>query len=164
VAKQATQKQLMQRLIRRFRDETGRDAVDMHEVAEYAVKLGWELPQPKKPIDLLAAKFSAAAREETRTDKETGQSYRANLAVVEHGKGETTTLWADIDVAPRPFARKAFVQRREQMIGDAVQLTLDIGHWNRKNSDEEPINMPMDFTDDVEERLYPQDDDKNVAA
>lgn len=73
------------------------------------------------------------------------------------------TLWADIDLAPRPFAKKAFVQRREQMVGDAVQLTLDADHWNAVNPTEEPINMVMDFTDDVEWRLNAADEEDEAA-
>lgn len=39
------------------------------------------------------------------------------------------------------------------MVGDAVQLTFDAMHWNRVNQNEDPIDMPMDLTDDVEWRL-----------
>jgi hypothetical protein len=48
--------------------------------------------------------------------------------------------------------QKSLIQRREQMIGDGLQLSLDADHWNRINSTEEPIQIPLDFTDDVIER------------
>lgn len=158
-----TKKQQMQRIIQWYREETGNDAIDMHEVAKFAVKKGWQLPKPKDPLAHLAEQFSDAAREETRIDEKTGRPYRANLAVVNHTASGQYTLWGDIDTAPRKFARKAFVQRREHMVGEAVQLTLDVNHWNSINSHEEPIFMPMDFTDDVDERLNSPDDEEMAA-
>lgn len=157
----STKSQRLQRLIQHYRDETGNESVDMHEVAKFAADRGYPLPKPKSALDRLAEELSTAAREEVRHDKVTGHPYRANLAVVQWNNGQQLTLWHDIDVAPRRVARKAFVQRREQMVGDAVQLTLDVTHWNRVHDHEEPIVMPLDFTDDVEWRLNaPGEDDK----
>lgn len=96
-----------------------------------------------------------------RRDVVTGRPYRANLAVTIHqGQGQQMTFWTDIDEAPRPVAQKAFVQRREQMIGDGLQLTFDVLHWNRVNPGDSQINMPMDFTDDIEWRINAPDVDK----
>ena len=38
------------------------------------------------------------------------------------------------------------------MIGDGLQLTLDADHWNRIHPAEKPIQIPLDFHDDVEWR------------
>jgi predicted P-loop ATPase len=62
-------------------------------------------------------------------------------------------LWIDIDEAPRKIMVKSTVMRREQVVGDMVQLFLDLEHWNRKNSDEKPIVLVTDVTDDINERL-----------
>lgn len=159
----ATKAQEMQSIIRRYREETGEEAIDMHDVAKYAVRMGWPLPKPKTAIDLLAEQFSSAAREEVRRDEVTGRPYRANLAVTTWQGPQQLTLWTDIDVAPRKFAHKSFQQRREQMVGDAVQLTFDVMHWNRVNPTEEPIQMPMDFTDDVQWRINAPDSDQEAA-
>ncbi len=43
--------------------------------------------------------------------------------------------------------------RRDQMIGDGLQVTIDAMHWNRVNENEEPIQPDLDFTDDIEWRL-----------
>ena len=144
----------MQRLIHMYREETGEQSIKMQDVAAYAVRKGWPLPTPKSPLERLAEQFAGAAREEYRRDEVTGRPYRANLAVVvNQGKpGEQFTLWTDIDEAPKPIAQKAFVQRREQMVGDAVQLSFDVEHWNRVNPREQPITMEMDFGPDVEWR------------
>lgn len=148
-----TKAQEMQSIIKRFREEKGAESVDMHEVAKFAASMGWPLPKPRTAIDRLAEQFSSAARVEMRTDEVTGRPYRANLAVTTWNGSEQSTLWTDIDVAPRPIAHRSFQQRREQMVGDAVQLTFDVMHWNRVNQTEEPIHMPNDLTDDVDWRL-----------
>lgn len=148
-----TQAQEMQSIIKRFREEKGAESVDMHEVAKFAASMGWPLPKPRTAIDRLAEQFSSAARVEMRRDEVTGRPYRANLAVTTWNGTEQSTLWTDIDVAPRPIAHRSFQQRREQMVGDAVQLTFDVMHWNRVNQTAEPIHMPNDLTDDVDWRL-----------
>lgn len=158
-----TKAQEMQRIIKRYREETGRDSVDMHDVAEYAAKMGWPLPKPKTAIDRLAEQFSSAAREEIRKDQVTGRPYRANLAVTTWQGKEQMTLWTDIDVAPRHIAHKSFQQRREQMVGEAVQLTFDVMHWNSVNEIEEPIDMPMDFNDDVQWRMNGPEEEQKAA-
>lgn len=149
----ATKAQEMQSIIKRYRSEKNTDSVDMHEVAKYAASMGWPLPKPKTALERLAEQFSSAAREEVRRDEVTGRPYRANLAVTTWQGQTQMTLWTDIDVAPRSIAHKSFQQRREQMVGDAVQLTFDVMHWNRINETEPAIEMPMDFNDDVEWRM-----------
>ena len=49
------------------------------------------------------------------------------------------------------------------MVGDAVQLTFDVMHWNRINTEVEPIDMPVDFTDDVQWRMNEPDEDNKAA-
>lgn len=158
-----TKAQEMQSIIKRYRAETGNDSVDMREVAKYAAGMGWPLPKPKTALDRLAEQFSGAAREEMRKDEVTGRPYRANLAVTTWQGQTQMTLWTDIDVAPRYVAHKSFQQRREQMIGDAVQLTFDVMHWNRVNEIDEAIEMPMDFTDDVQWRMNAPDENEKAA-
>ena len=154
-----TKSEEMQRLLRHYKDSTGVQEVDMHEVAKFAVKMGWKLPAPKNPLDTLAKNFSRAARQEIRHDKETGRPYRANHAFpVFHG-GSQLHLWIDIDEAPRNSMHKSCINRREQMVGDGLQLTLDVDHWNSINEEEEPIVMPMDFSDDIEWRKNSLEDD-----
>ena len=146
----STEHQRKQRLIRRYKDETGIREVNMHEVAKFAIKIGWELPTPKNPIDLFAAELSRAAREEIKYDKKTGRPYRVNHAYKE--KGHQFSLWIDIDEAPRKPMFKSLMNRRDQMIGDGLHLTYDADHWNSIHEDEEPIDIPLDFTDDIEWR------------
>lgn len=157
----STKFQRMQKFIRYYKDQTGNKEIDMHEVARFAATKGWPLPIPADPVDLLAKEFSKAARDEIRHDKKTGRPYRANHA---YSYGPTLfTVWIDIDEAPRKPMLKSLINRREQMVGDGLQLTLDADHWNSIHPKEEPIQMPMDFTDDVEWRKNSLDADENAA-
>jgi hypothetical protein len=150
--------------MRRYKDETGQASIDMKELAKYMMGKGWPMPEPKTPLERLAEQLSDDAREEMRRDSKTGRPYRANLAVtVRQGRGQQMTLWTDIDEAPRHIAQKAFVQRREQMIGDGLQLTFDVTHWNSVNPQDVAIEMPMDFTDDIQWRLNAPGDDEAAA-
>jgi hypothetical protein len=160
----ATKSKLRQNFIRFYKQKTGETEVNMRDVAAMAEKMGWAMPKPTSPIDLLAQQFSQAAREEIRRDDKTGRPYRANHAyTVRHGFGEQMTFWVDIDEANRKQMTKCLVQRREQMVGDAVQLTLDADHWNTVHATEEPIVMAMDFAEDVQWRLNAPEEDGKAA-
>lgn len=156
----ATRHQEMQRLIRQFKEETGKKEVDLREVAAWATTHGWPLPKPTDPLDRLAQEFARAAREEMRRDTKTGRPYRANHAVPT-GQG---TFWIDIDESPpRQNMLKSLIQRREQMIGDGLQLSFDTDHWNSINPSEEPIVIPFDFTDDIEWRKNAPDAEEKAS-
>ena len=48
---------------------------------------------------------------------------------------------------------RAFAQRREQVIGDLVQLKTDVDVYNDLNTGQRPkIQLVLDFADDVAER------------
>lgn len=142
----------MQRIIRLYRQETGIQEVDMHKVAVFATSKGWPLPKPTSPLEILAAQFTQAAREEIRKDQVTGRPYRANHAIPVTQGGVQLHLWIDIDTATRKPMHKSLINRREQIVGDCVQLSLDADHWNRIHPNDQPIQIPLDFTDDTEWR------------
>ena len=160
----STKRQRLQNIVRLYKQSTGKASVEMKEVAKFAADKGWALPPPKDPLDVLAAELSKAAREEYRRDEVSGRQYRANLAVsIPQPDGTQLVFWTDIDDAPRHIAQRSFGQRREQMVGDAVQLTFDVMHWNSVNEDEAPIHVVLDFADDVEERMRVPDEDSAAA-
>jgi hypothetical protein len=159
-----TKHERRQRIIRLYREQTGIEDISMKEVARFAVKMGWQLPVPQDPLDILSKQFSESAREEIRHDKKSGNPYRANHAITVRQGNQQLTLWIDIDRAPRHKMVKSLMQRREQMIGDGLQLTFDFDHWNSVNPNEEPIKIPMDFTDDILWRKNaPKEDLKQVS-
>ena len=151
----------MQFIIREWKKATGKVEIDMHEVAEFAHQRGWPLPPPITGLERLAKEFSQAAREETRQDEQTGRHYRVYHAFTPDGKSGQGVLWIDIDDAPRKVMVKSTRMRREQVVGDMVQLYLDLEHWNRKNPSEHPIVLVTDVTEDINEALSGPDE---VAA
>jgi hypothetical protein len=72
-------------------------------------------------------------------------------------------LWVDIDEAPRKPILKCLIQRREQMVGDGLQLTLDADHWNSIHPEEEPIELPLDLGPDVEWRKNAPDENRKAS-
>jgi hypothetical protein len=124
---------------------TTRDAV------QWAVGEGLiQLPETD-PFAKLAEDMAKALREEYATD-EKGRRYRVNHAVRVTKAGVQYTFWAMLKDAPHPHMQKAFIQRREQIVGDCVQLATDVEVYNEMNSDHAPIPMLFDFRDDVAER------------
>ena len=158
-----SKKQEMQRLIRAYKDETREREVDMHQVAIYAHKKGWPLPKPPSPLDLLARQFTQAAGDEIKYDSQTGKPYRVYHAIPVKNGQLSLFVYIDIDEAKRIPMLKSLVNRREQMVSDGAQLTFDMEHWNRINPTEEPIDLPMDLTPDIEWRKNTPDDDDKAA-
>lgn len=149
-----TRNEQLQALIQRYKEETGQKTVDMDAVAEWAIQRGATLPRPKTARELFAAQLADAARAEYRVDPKTGLSYRANHALRRRANdGRQSVLWVDIEDATRPQMHYSLSDRRQQMVGDAVHLKIDEMIWNSKHPNEEQIELDMNFTYDVEERL-----------
>ncbi len=149
-----------------YKQATGVKEVDPHELAKWAHRhLQWPMPEPQSPLDRLAKEFSRAMREETRKDAKTGKPYRAHHAYPStEPNGQTVMKWVDIDEAPRKQMHKSLQLRREQMVGDGLQLSLDADHWNSVNPKAEPIEIELDFTDDIEWRKNAPDDEDEKDA
>ena len=155
----------LQALIQRYKAETGQKAVDLDVVAGWAIERGATLPKPKTARELFAAQLADAARAEYRVDPKTGLSYRANHALRQRNHdGRQFTLWVDMEDATRGQMLYSLTDRRQQMVGDAVHLKIDEMIWNSKHTGEEQIQLPMDFTYDVEERLNSPGYDTGEAA
>jgi hypothetical protein len=96
--------------------------------------------------------MAAALRDEIQTD-EKGRRYRVNHAVRVSKGGVQYTFWATMGFAPHEHMERAFAQRREQVIGDLMQLKTDVDVYNDLNEGQRPkIQLVLDFSDDVAER------------
>lgn len=154
-----------QRFIHHYKQQAGKKEVTMHEVAGAAVKMGWPLPKPADPLDLLAKQFSEAAREEIRVDKETKRPYRASLSITRRLRdGRQLAFWFDVDDdAPRRNMVKGLTLYREQMVGEAVIGTNTADHWSRLHPDEQRLLFETDLTDDVKWRLNAPVEDEEAS-
>lgn len=143
--------------IERYQAEMGGDGLlDPHAVAEWAYQRGLHKPSMRTVVDAIAADISQFFREEYRTNGD-GQRYRAKHAVRFKKGDKTMSLWADMDdqKAPREHFVRSFAQRRQQIVGDCYQLKTDVDVYNSKSPEMQPIQVPLDFTLDVEELQLP---------
>jgi hypothetical protein len=137
--------------VERYKREVNSDGlVDPHDVAEWAYKNGLHKPSVKTVIDAIASDIAQVFREEYRVDRY-GRRYRAKHATTHKRGNKTLALWADLDDpnAPHTHFVKSFAQRRQQIVGDCVQLKTDVDVYNEKRTPVEPIQVPLDFTLDV---------------
>jgi hypothetical protein len=157
-----TKHQEIQRLYRLYKEETSIQDVDLKKFATWMKKKGWKMPVPSDPLDLLAKQVAEALRDETRKDGTTGLPYKVNLNYSTDGTGHGV-FWVDVDEAKRNIVVKCLVQRRDQMIGDAYQLTLIQDHWNNENPSQEPIQLPLDLQPDVDWKKAGGDEQTDAA-
>src|SRR5665213_1602340 len=139
------------KFIRYFKELRATPEVNMHEVAGLAKEMGWKMPVPPDPLEMLAKQFSEAAGEETRLDKVTKRVYKASLAITERAKdGRQMTLWIDVDDnPPRHRMAKGLHLYREQLVGEAVIGKNTADHWSRIKPAQPPLPFETDLTDDV---------------
>jgi hypothetical protein len=134
-----------------FEKENGHLAASAREASIWAVNEGLISLPEIDPYDALADEMARALREEYATDRE-GRRYRVNHAVRVTRRGVQYTMWSMLQSAPREHIQKAFIQRREQVVGDLVQLQTDVDAYNAMHKSVEPIQLVLDFNADVEER------------
>jgi hypothetical protein len=152
-----------QQIIRLYREKTGVTEVNMHEVAKFAIQMGCAIPPPVDPIDRLAKELSRAARAEYAYDEKTKRPYRVNHALLRATNGVQTMFWVHIEHARRSQMLASLTLRREQMVSDGAQLTFDADHWNAMHPNEDPIQMQLDLTLDVEWRKNAPDDEQEAS-
>jgi hypothetical protein len=134
----------------RYREEVSTDPVDLRTVASWAISKKLWFPRPVDLSSSLAADLADSLREVKRVDK-AGREYRALIPVRESDKGLPLFKWADIDDAPRTHVEKGLQQERRSIASDCFALAMKAEHYSEAHPDEEPIELVLDFTQDVEE-------------
>lgn len=146
-----TQSELYQKAWGKYEQAHGNIAASARQAVEWAVTQGIiQLPKVD-PVDVAAQQMARALREEYAID-DNGRRYRKNHAVHVMKNGVQLSLWAGLETAPHEHMAMAFTQRREQIVGDCVQLKTDVDVYNDKNPNRECIFLVLDFSDDVAER------------
>lgn len=154
----ASYNEQLQKVWHEFEKEKGFVPATARDACMWGVQRGMIAVPDLDPFDELAKDMSRALREEYGTDR-LGRRYRKNHAVRITSGGVQHTMWAIMSAAPIEHMRKAFVQRRQQIVGDCVQLDTDVRVYNDLNPGQEAIQIPFDFTHDVEEnRLWDEDE------
>lgn len=121
-------------------------------IAEWAINKGLWRPQPFSPIDILAEQIARGMRDEYFPDGR-GRMVRAKHVARVEQNNEQVQLWADIRTASRRHMESAFMNRRDQIVGDCRQLKIDVDWYNGHANPEpnRPIQMEFDFTYDLRE-------------
>ncbi len=146
-----SQNSKLQSVWHEFARDNGYEPKSAREAVDWAVEVGkLELPDID-PLDILAGQMSRALREEYATDSK-GRRYRVNHAVRVTKEGVQHTFWGIQGFAKHEHMVRAYTQRREQVIGDLVQLQVDIEVYNDMFPDRPNVQLELDFTDDVAER------------
>jgi hypothetical protein len=124
------------------------------DVVDWATKRGLIHLRPIDPRFLLADEIAQAMHEEYISDPQ-GRRVRAKHAARYEVNGKQETFWADIrDKNPgtRRHMQIAFQNRRQQIVGECVQLKLDLDSYNQNWNPGTPIQSCFDFTDDLADR------------
>lgn len=147
-----TKSEQLQQIWHKFDTERDHKPTSAREAIEWAVSEKLiELPEVD-PYDILASQMSSALREEYKTDSK-GRRYRVNHAMRVTKGGVQYTFWGVMGFASHDFMEKAFAWRRDQIIGDNLQLKIDVDVYNDMVRGNHPeIQLVLDYTDDVAER------------
>ncbi len=148
----ATRHEKLQQMWHRYDGDQEHRPTSARQAVEWAVAEGLlELPQID-PYDVLAGDMADALRAEIQTD-EKGRRYRVNHAVRITKGGVQYTFWGALGFAPHSHMERAFAQRRDQIVGDCLQLKTDVAVYNDMNRGKQPeIQLILNFEEDVEER------------
>lgn len=138
--------------IRTFREKENRD-LSASEISTMLEQIGWPMPKPKTPHEILAKQVAAAQAEETVWDEVLREHVGRNICYHAEVEGKTVMLWAELDPATRNKADNHKTLLREQTVGDVYHGTLKCMRWSRLHPDQEPLHFEPDFTPDIEWRL-----------
>jgi hypothetical protein len=147
-----TRAEKLQRIWHKYDADRSHKPTSAREAVEWAVKEGiLRLPEVD-PYDVLAGQMSQALREEYCEDAQ-GRRFRVNHAVRITKAGVQYTFWGMMGFASHDHMEKAFTQRRDQIVGDNLQLKTDVDVYNDLNRGKHPeIQLVLDYTEDVAER------------
>ncbi len=152
-----TKDEKYQQLWHRFDADQNHRPIGTREAVDWAIEEGLlEEPPPDDPREKLATEMAKALRSEMQTDSQ-GRRYRVNHAARISEHGVQSTFWADMRYAPHDHMERAFGQRREQVVGDLVQLKTDVDVYNDLTVGKNPpFQLVLDMTWDVAEKIEAQ--------
>ena len=145
-----TKTKQLQRLIEEYRRAGETWPATREDIAKWAVReKRYDLTAPSL-IRLVAKELAQAMSEEYFTDAQGRRVRTKHPARVRRG-GKQLMLWDDIRTAPRSHMKMAFQMRRKRIASECKQVKTDVDSYNDSHLDEQPIQMVLDFTQDVRE-------------
>ena len=140
----------MQLLAEEFFRETGKVSATKNEMADWAISTRRWNRQEEVARKQCADDFAEALRVEYETDVD-GYRVRTKYAANLGRDGKKQTYWADRKNAGHEFMEVSVKQQRNRVAGELYQIKVDVDSYNKHYNDGEPIQIPLDFTPDIEE-------------
>lgn len=140
-----------QEIVDRYREAGQEWPAPKNQIAAWTIRQGLWRPSRESLISQCADELAEAMRVEYYVDPQ-GRTVRTKHAapVKIHGD-QLTYLWDDIRTAPPEHMKLAIQVRRNQIVGDCRQLKNDVDSYNENKKPSTPIQMILDFTQDVAE-------------
>jgi hypothetical protein len=158
----ATYSEQLQRIYHEYTETHGGIPATLREAVEWGVEQGRIVMPNIDPLESVIGDMGRALRAEYGTDP-LGRRYRRNHAARVTRDGVQFTFWAEMETAPREHMLKSFADRRNQIVGECVQLATDVSAYNEFNRNvQPPIQMVLDFTQDVEELQAVASDEASI--
>ncbi|MGH6735096.1 MAG: hypothetical protein ACRECX_03320 [Methyloceanibacter sp.] len=158
-----TYKENMLAIWEKYCKEVSSEPADLRELGNWAIKKKLWAPKPVDVSASFARDMADILREQVRVDKD-GREYRAFIPAKSTSKdGAPLFKWADIDLAPRTHVEKGVQNERRQIANDCFALAMKVEHYNASHPREEPLQIPFNFEEDIEEMKIARgldDDDK----
>ena len=145
-----TKNQQLQRIVREYQKDGQKWPASTADIAKWAVKTRrYDLTGPTLERQC-ARELAQAMREEYFTDPQ-GRRVRAKHPAKVKKNGQQMILWDDMRTAPRRHMQMAFQLRRRRITYECKQVKTDVDSYNDAHPEERPIQMVLDFTQDVKE-------------
>jgi hypothetical protein len=145
-----TKKEQLQKIVKEYREAGQSWPATTEEIAQWAVVVGkYDLTAPTL-VRHCARELAQAMRDEYITDPK-GRRVRAKHPAKVEVDGQLQMVWDDIRTAPRQHMQLAFRLRRRRIATECKQVKADVDSYNDAHPKDIPIQMPLDFTYDVEE-------------
>ncbi|MGH7962980.1 MAG: hypothetical protein ACRERD_14305 [Candidatus Binatia bacterium] len=148
---QYMQAQSGQDLVTRYRESRQPWPATAERIAIWDLNTEHWIPHRSRLIRICADQIAQAMREEYYRDPQ-GRRVRAKHVARVKRNGQQLYLWDDIRSADRAHMEISFQQRRQQIVGDCLQLKTDVNSYNENGKPTYAIQLVLDFTHDVEER------------
>jgi hypothetical protein len=141
----------MLRIWEQYQQKVSLDPTDLRDVGAWARSKGLWSPRPIDVDTSFARDMADVLRKQVRTDRD-GRKYRAFIPAKAKSKdGLPLFKWADIDVAPRSHVEKGIQGERRQIANDCFALAMKVDHYNATHPGEEPLQIPFNFEEDIDE-------------
>jgi hypothetical protein len=143
-------KKQLQRIVRDYQQSGQVWPATAADIAQWALNnRRYDLRTPTI-LKIASRDIAQAMGEEYITDPK-GRRVRAKHPAKVNQEGEQKVLWDDIRTAPRTHMELAFTNRRNHIVGECCQVKRDVDSYNDAHAEDRPIQMVLDFTQDVEE-------------